>query len=74
MMHICNALQHAVVAIVSLIVIEHLLHVPKVKYLEKTILQSHQNQKILHLACPCNINCLDGCKDCDNEICFCNVS
>ena len=23
--------------------------------------------------CPCNIECLDGCSDCENKICQCNV-
>ena len=25
-------------------------------------------------ACPCHTDCIDGCKGCDNPICFCNVS
>ena len=28
----------------------------------------------IHLACPCHIDCIDGCNGCDNPICFCNVS
>ena len=25
-------------------------------------------------ACPCELNCLDGCTDCDNPVCECEVS
>ena len=24
-------------------------------------------------ACPCELNCLDGCTDCDNPVCECEV-
>ena len=24
--------------------------------------------------CPCELNCLDGCEDCDNPVCNCEVS
>ena len=28
----------------------------------------------LLLACPCQTDCIEGCANCDNPICFCNVS
>ena len=27
-----------------------------------------------YLGCPCELNCLDGCEDCDNPVCNCEVS
>ena len=29
---------------------------------------------IKHLDCPCELNCLDGCDECDNPVCDCEVS
>ena len=23
-------------------------------------------------SCPCHTDCIDGCKNCDNPVCFCN--
>ena len=30
--------------------------------------------QIVISACPCELNCLDGCTDCDNPVCECEVS
>ena len=27
-----------------------------------------------NLGCPCEVNCLDGCDECDNPVCDCQVS
>ena len=42
-------------------------------YYEFKFLNESKKIQIIYSACPCELNCLDGCDDCDNPVCDCQV-
>ena len=71
MINICNAYQDAALLNAFWNVIGHGLSVVIVS---SWTLYRLIADRPLFTACPCHIDCIDGCNGCENPICFCDVS